>query len=265
MQQNTIWKDIGPFHFQEDIKYALWVDKFGHFFGGYATSYTLSEMFQLSGFSWDAATIWGSLLGLSYMTYVEILDGYSTGFGFSPSDFYADFAGAGFFVAQHYFPFLQNFSPKFEYVNPKWLGEYDRMPHDTFIDNYSAQTFWMSINIRNLFGGVIKEYCPKWLNLAVGYAAYSLSAYDYLTGEYMYPEKISYRVNPFTSGNRKLIIALDYDLAKMLPDGPPFWNWMKQSLNLFKLPSPAIEFGFEGKTKVYLLYPFEFRLSGFRF
>lgn len=268
MQQNTIWKNVGDFHIQEDIQYSLFLDKFGHFYGGYSTSYLLGEMLQLAGFSWDAATIWGSALGLSYMTYIEVLDGYSKDFGFSPSDFYADIAGSAFYIAQHYVPILQNFSPKFEYVNPKWLGELDRKPHDSFIDNYSAQAFWMSVNIRNLFGGVVKEYCPEWINLSIGYAVYSLSGtYQKEDGtwDYYYPENLSHRVNSVTAGNRKLIIALDYDLSKLLPDGPPFWNWMKQSLNLFKLPAPAVEFGFEGKTKVYLLYPFEFRLSGLRF
>lgn len=264
MQQNTIWKNVGTFNFQEDIQYSLWVDKFGHFYGGYSTSYLLSEMLQLSGFSWETSTILGSALGLSYMTYIEVLDGLSVGWGFSPSDFYADVAGSAFYVAQYYFPFLQNFSPKFEYVNPKWLGEKDRLPHDTFIDNYSCQTFWLSINIRNLFGGKVREYTPKWLNLAVGYAAYSLSGWDWQNQKYYYPSNISHPVNPDAAGNRKLIIALDYDLVKMLPDGPPFWNWMKQSLNLFKLPSPAVEFGFEGKTKIYLLYPFQFNLAGIR-
>jgi hypothetical protein len=221
-------------------------------------------MLQLAGFSWETSTILGSALGLSYMTYVEVLDGYSLGFGFSPSDFYADVLGAGFFVAQYYFPVLQNFSPKFEYVNPAWLGEHDRIPHDSFIDNYSTQSFWMSINIRNLFGGSVKDYLPKWLNLSFGYVAYSLCVKDWRTNEFAYPKDISHPVSDIVAGNRKIIVALDYDLAKLLPDGPPFWNWMKQSLNLFKLPSPAIEFGFEGKTKFYILYPFEFRFSGFR-
>ncbi|OGU56981.1 MAG: hypothetical protein A2X64_11060 [Ignavibacteria bacterium GWF2_33_9] len=265
MQQSTIWKDVGTFQIQEDIQYALWVDKFGHFYGGYSTGYLLSEMLQLSGFSWESATWLGGALGFGYQTYIEVLDGMSEGWGFSPSDFYADIAGSAFFVAQYYFPILQNFTPKFTYVNPPWLGEKKRAEAEIFIDNYSSQIFWMSINVRNLFGGAIKEYCPDWLNLAVGYAAYSLAGWDWVNERYRYPADISHPVNPDVAGNRKFIVALDYNLVKLLPDGPPFWNWLKQSLNLFKLPSPALEIGFEGKTKFYLIYPFEFRFSGFRF
>lgn len=261
MQQSTIWKRVGPFQIQEDIKYCLWVDKFGHFFGGYGTSYVLSEALQTAGVSWETSTILGSILGLSYMTYIEILDGYSLDFGFSPSDFYADVLGAGFFLAQHYFPVLQNFSPKFEYVNPPWLGEENRKPHDSFIDNYSAQSFWWAVNIRNLFGGVVKEYVPEWMQLSFGYAAYSMCSpgSDKWTCDPLKSEPVS----EWVWGNRRFIVALDYDLVKLLPDGPPFWNWLKQGLNLFKLPAPAIEFG--KSTKFYILYPFEFHLSNMRF
>ncbi len=250
-QQSDVWKETGPFHIQEDIQYALWVDKFGHFYGGYSTSYLFTEAFITSGFGWELSNILGSIMGLGYMTYIEVLDGYSKGFGFSPSDYYFDVFGSGFFLAQYYVPFLQNFNPKFMFVNPKWVGERDRNPHESFIDNYSAQTFWMSINIQNLFGGVVAKFVPEWLELSVGYAAYSL-CYPPLGG---CDPSISEPVSPDAWGNRKIIISLDYNLVKLLPDGPPFWNWFKQNFKLFKLPAPAIEFG--RTTKFYIIYPFK--------
>ena len=252
IQQSDVWKETGPFHIQEDIQYALWVDKLGHFYGGYATSYLFTEAFITSGFGWEISNVLGSLMGLGYMSYIEVLDGYSKGFGFSPTDYYFDILGSGFFLAQYYFPILQNFNPKFMYVNPKWLGEKDRSPHESFIDNYSAQTFWMSVNIQNLFGGIVAKYIPEWLELSIGYAAYSLC----------YPplgncdNSLSEPVSNDAWGNRKIIISLDYNLVKLLPDGPPFWNWLKQSLKLFKLPAPALEIG--KATKFYIIYPFRF-------
>lgn len=251
VQQSDVWKETGPFHFLEDIQYALWVDKFGHFYGGYSTSYLFTEAFITSGFGWELSNILGSLMGLGYMTYIEILDGYSKGFGFSPTDYYFDVFGAGFYLAQYYLPVLQNFNPKFMYVNPKWIGEKDRQPHESFIDNYSAQTFWMSINIQNLFGGVVAKYVPEWLELSIGYAAYSL-CYPPLGG---CDPSVSEPVSSDAWGNRKIIVSVDYNLVKLLPDGPPFWNWFKQNFKLFKLPAPAIEFG--KTTKFYLIYPFK--------
>ena len=249
-QQSDVWKETGAFHFQEDIQYALWVDKFGHFYGGYSTSYLFTEAFITSGFGWELSNILGSVMGLGYMTYIEVLDGYSKGFGFSPTDYYSDIFGAGFYLAQYYVPVLQNFNPKFMYVNPKWIGEKDRQPHESFIDNYSAQTFWMSINIQNLFGGVVAKYVPEWLELSIGYAAYSL-CYPPL-GEC--DPSVSEPVSSDAWGNRKIIVSVDYNLVKLLPEGPPFWNWFKQNFKLFKLPAPAIEFG--KTTKFYLIYPF---------
>ncbi len=253
VQQSDVWKETGPFHFYEDIQYALWVDKFGHFYGGYSTSYVFTEGLITSGLSWEMSNIIGSVLGLGYMSYIEVLDGYSKGFGFSPSDFYADVLGSGFFLAQYYFPILQNFNPKFMYVNPDWVDEKHRVPHESFIDDYSTQTFWMTINIQNLFGGVVKEYVPDWLELAIGYTAYSLcDPYN--------PEcdpKVSQKVSDAAWGNRKIIISIDYNIVKLLPDGHPFWNWFKQNFKLFKLPSPAIEIGINGRPRYYLVYPFK--------
>ncbi|HAW09085.1 MAG TPA: hypothetical protein DCW42_07990, partial [Bacteroidetes bacterium] len=88
LQQNTIWKEVGKFHFAEDIQYALWADKFGHFYGGYFIGYLFNETLLTCGFSDDLSTILGGVMSLSYQTYVEMLDGMSVNWGFSPSDFY---------------------------------------------------------------------------------------------------------------------------------------------------------------------------------
>jgi hypothetical protein len=74
---------------------------------------------------------------------------------------------------------------------------------------------------------------------------------------------LSEPIYPYVWGNRKLIIALDYDLVKLLPDGGHFWNWLKQSLNYFKLPSPAIEIG--KPIRFYLLYPFPIQIGSMKF
>lgn len=262
MQQNTIWKKTGPFNVAEDAQYTMYLDKAGHFFGTYLPSYIFSEALMTSGLSYDAATVWGASLGLAYTGYVEILDGYSVGFGFSPSDFYADLAGAGFFVAQHYIPYLQNFSPKFMYVKPSWHGEINRVEAESFIDDYSSQAFFMSINVYNMLPEKWKKYWVPWLELSVGYAVYSLCTPNELCTNCN--PKVSEPVSRSAWGNRKIIISLDYNLAKILPDGPPWWNWLRQSLNMFKLPSPSIEIGTH-KTQFRLLYPFQFELGNVKF
>jgi len=259
-QMNTIWKDRGPFRIIEDGRYALYADKAGHIFGGYFSSYVMSESMMLSGFSYDASAIWGGVAGLAYETYVEILDGFGKEWGFSPTDWYADIFGVSLFVAQHFVPYLQNFTVKFMYIPSPWIGENKRVPSDMFIDDYSSHTIFLSANIHNMLPKDLKDFWPSWLQLSVGYAARNLcspfppSQCDKCKSEQIYSD---------VWGSPKFIVALDYDLVKILPDGGYVWNWFKQSLNYFKLPSPAIEFG--AVTKVYLMYPFPIKIGNIRF
>ena len=260
-QMNTIWKDQTNFRFVEDGKYALYVDKAGHFYGCYATQYFARESFYWAGFSRKTSVWLGAALGLGYSTYVEILDGFGWNWGFSPSDFYGDLAGTAFGVAQQYIPVLQNFSPKFQYFPSDWFGARKRIPASQFIDDYSSQVFWMSINVHNLLPEKIKKFWPSWMQLSLGYTARNLCSageeecrncnrtWDYMDNE--------------VYGDPKFLISLDYDLVKILPEGGSFWNWIRQSLNLLKLPSPTLEIS-KSNTKFYLVYPFSINIGGSR-
>lgn len=250
IQKNTIWSETGKFRIIEDYDYALYSDKVGHFYGAYLSSYFYSELFMWSGFSYDASVLLGGLLGLTYSTYIEVMDGFADGWGFSPSDFYSDLAGVGFHLLQHYVPFFQNFTPKFIYFPAHWHGERMRQPSTMFIDDYSSHAFFLSVNVHNLLPQDLKPYWPDWLQLSVGYTARNLcSPIDYGCNY----DDINYYTS-WLAGSPRMIIALDYDLVKMLPDGHPLWNWLKQTLNYFKLPAPAVEIG--NGTRFMLLYPF---------
>ena len=262
MQQSTIWKEVGAFHFAEDYQYSLGADKFGHFYGTYLPSYLMSQVFLSSGFGYDLSHVLGGTVGLLYTSYVEILDGYSKGFGFSPSDWYADFAGASYFVAQHYIPVLQNFQPKFLYVKPSWIGEKNRREAESFIDDYSAQTFWISVNMHNLLPKSMKNYWPDFLELSLGYGVFSLLTPGW-KGLPCDPS-ISQPVSDAAWGNRTFMIGLDYNLVKLLPDGGSFWNWFKQTLNQFRfLPAPTLAIG--RTTRFYLTFPFPIKIGNVQF
>jgi hypothetical protein len=259
IQVNTIWSETGEFRFIEDGDYALYADKAGHFYGAYLSSYFYSEFFMYSGFSYKSSQILGTILGLSYSTYVEIMDGFGVNWGFSPTDFYFDFAGSAFYILQVYVPYLQNFTPKFMFLPPNWHNENSRDGSTFFIDDYSSHSFFLSVNVNNMLPDNLEKYWPDWLQLSFGYAARDLiNPFEYRDN----PEKTEeikntravFREN--VAGNPRYILALDYDLAKILPEGIPIWNWVRQTLNYIKLPSPAIEFG--ETTRVFLLYPFHF-------
>ncbi len=253
IQKNSIWSETGEFRFIEDGNYALYIDKVGHTFGSYFSSYFFTEMFLWSGFDYDLSFVLGPTLGMLYTAYVEVMDGFAAGWGFSPSDFYFNVAGSVFFMLQHYIPFLQNITPKFMYIPANWHGELPRKPHSFFIDDYASHTFYWSFNIHNMLPNSLKDYWPSWLQLTFGVAVRNLCD----TNDPAHNCDLS-RGQVYENGvlgSPRYIIGLDYDLVKILPDGAPFWNWAKQTLNHFKLPAPAIEFSNEG-TRFYLMYPF---------
>lgn len=252
-QVNTIWSETVHFRIIEDGDYALYSDKIGHFYGAYFAGYNYSEMLMWSGFSKESATITGAIMGLTYSTYVEVMDGFAKDWGFSPSDFYSDVAGFGFFMLQHYVPWFQNITPKFQYIPADWHGEKKRSPSEFFIDDYSSQGLFFSINVHNILPDNLKQYWVPWLQLSVGYAARNLCnpSDPNSSCDPVYSTKYS----DFVAGSPRFIIGLDYDLVKLLPDGPPIWNWLRQTLNFIKLPAPAIEISERG-TKFMLMYPF---------
>lgn len=252
-QQHAWWSgNRGKFHFEEDWVSAMQVDKAGHAYGGYITSYVMSEGLMASGLSWDDATLWGSVFGLAYQTYVETEDGFAKEWGFSPSDWYFDALGPLFFLSQHYVPALQNITPKWQYVPSEWTGEPVINRPRTFIDDYNSSTFWWSLNVYNILPDNLKKYWLPWLNVAVGYGADAVDVQIDPNGP---PDQLS---------QRRYIIGLDYNFVKLFPKGGWFWNWLRQSLNFLKLPSPAIEFTSSG-TKFKLLYPFRISLGNLKF
>jgi hypothetical protein len=245
INQSTAWWDGKgrSFYIYDDWNDALFADKFGHFMGGYFISYLARESFVYSGFSWNQSIFLGSLLGLISQTYIEFKDGHAENTGFSPSDFAADLAGVTYFYVQHYIPFLQNFSPKWQYAPPAIIGVPPKARTQTFLDNYNSTTAWISIHIHNLFLGKEESFWPKWLNLGIGYGINGYNTQDI---------------------SNRFVIGIDYNLVELLPDGDHFWNWLKQSLNCIKFPAPAIEFSQKG-TRFRILYPFTFSIGSIRF
>ncbi len=252
-QMNTFWADRSSrINILEDGSYAKGVDKFGHVFGATMMSYASTQVLQGSGVSVESSHIWGTLMGILYQTYVEIEDGYGRQWGFSPTDMYMNMVGATYYLSQYYIPALQNVTEKWIYTPAPWIHEQARASSETFIDDYSSSTFFYSFKMVNIFPDAIASHWPRWLNLAFGYAARGLDT----------PQE-----------DTKLVFALDYDFPELFPDfrqtvggalGDGL-NWVIQTLNYIKFPSPAIEIGSHGMTRFNLLYPFKLSVGSLRF
>lgn len=244
LQRNAWWKDDRTsFRVLDDWDYALQADKFGHFFAGYFMSYTISEVLMASGVSWTRAAELGMLFGWIYQGYVEYQDGFGGNFGFSPSDMLSNTVGAMYFLAQHYVPFLQNFTPKWQFIPTSWSGNAPMLHPTAVVDDYNATTIWMCVNVHNLLPESHEHYWPEWLQLAGG---------------------IGVRETGRPTMSRHFYLGLDLNLNALLPDSDFFLvNWLRQTFNYIRLPLPTIDFG--PTTRFHLFYPFTISLGGLKF
>lgn len=233
------WENRSGFHLKDDWNNVLQIDKAGHAYSGYMMSYGFGEALMATGVSWESSVLWGSGIGLAYQTYVELEDGFSEGWGFSLSDMGANMAGAGLYLGHHYSPFLQNFTPKYLYVPPSWIDA--PKLSTTWIDDYNSSSFWLGMKVRNLLPRSTRDVWPAWLDVALGYGV----------------------IIDDSTQRRRVLIALDYDLVQLLPDGGNFWNWLRQTLNYIKLPAPALQLAPD--LRFHLLFPFTFRAGEIRF
>lgn len=242
-QSNAWWRDnTGSFHFVEDIQYAKGLDKAGHAYSGYAMTSFCSDLLMECGVSYKPAIWYGAGMGLAYMTYVEVQDGFAKDWGFSPTDAASNVLGVGIYLAQQYIPFIQNFTPRWSYIPTNWVGNnmINKRPK-TFIDDYNGTTMWVAMNINNMLPVSLESYWPDWMMLSIGYGIDNY-AVDDINGQPL----------PVKS---KFLIGIDYDWVKILPDMSGVLNYMKQILNHIRIPGPTLEITSTG-VRFGVLYPF---------
>ncbi|MBK7944748.1 MAG: DUF2279 domain-containing protein [Flavobacteriales bacterium] len=161
-----------PFHTFDDSDEWLLMDKTGHLLSGYMLGAWGHAAMKHCGSSNRSARWIGGSIGLAFMTGIELLDGTSSGWGFSWSDMGANATGAALFIAQDAAWHEQRVVPKislrltpYAAQRPDLLGEGIA---DRLLKDYNGVTLWFSGNIASLSGSV---RIPKWLNIAVGYGA----------------------------------------------------------------------------------------------
>lgn len=235
---NYIWyKDHErvPFHYYDDSKGYLQMDKFGHGYGAYWESYAAYHALRGAGVDKKKALIYGGPIGLIFQTPIEIFDGMYEGWGFSWYDMIANSAGASLFVIQEAAFDEQVFLMKFSYspsIYPEYHSHLGESLVESFFMDYNAHTYWLSGNIQKLTGF---EKVPSWINFAFGYSANGMI--------HEFENPTFYRGEPFPELERyrQFIFSLDVDFSRI----PTNKKWVKKvfgALNLVKVPFPALEF-----------------------
>jgi hypothetical protein len=173
--RNAWWSgNRGPFHYREAFEYARNIDKLGHAYAGYLSSFVFYRMTNWTGINESRSVWYGASLGLLFQLYIETQDGFSTRWGFERWDAIGDFFGAALFVARYYYKPLQYFQMKFSYLPSDRLGDRRNAAWvENWIDDYEGHTYWISFRAGQFAHDLFDT--PSWVRLFNIAGGWSLS------------------------------------------------------------------------------------------
>ena len=221
----------------------LQMDKLGHVFSSYQLGRIGAQSLNWAGVSERDQLLYGSTLGLGFLTAVEVMDGFSEEWGFSWSDMAANTIGTGLYVGQELLWNEQRVVLKYSFHRTRFAQERpDKLGNglfEEFLKDYNGQTYWLSANIKSF---VKSEAIPSWLNLAFGYGAEGM-----LTGN------ANDALFPNQNRVRQYYLSLDVDLSRIKTNSR-FLKTIFDVFNVIKVPFPAIELNSKGRVKLHYFY-----------
>ena len=244
------------FHFFNDNAEWLQVDKAGHMYSAYLESRANSEMWRWAGLP-NKKRIWISgLSGVAYQSIIEVLDGFSSEYGFSPGDFAANIIGSTLFISQELAWDIQRIQlrfsfHKYNYVQPDLAARansiFGKTNIERLIKDYNAQTYWLTVNLEPF----LKANLPEWLCLSVGYGAEGLYgardniSRDKTTGNITFDRSDIRRY-------RQWYLSPDIDLSRIRTN-KKIVRFLLNIASAFKFPMPSLELS-QGSIKGHWLY-----------
>ena len=237
------------FHLFNDGNEWMQVDKCGHTITAYYISRIGYSTYRWSGVKEKQAAWYGALLGFAYLLNIEILDGFSSEWGFSPGDLMANTLGSMVFVSQQLGWHEQRLSLKYSFHQTPYAQYRPDLLGDNLIQNmikdYNGHTYWISGNISSFLPGGSKF--PKWLNIAVGYGA------EGMTGASGNSLNRNGQPIPGYPRYRKFLLSLDIDLTR-IPTKSKALKGIFTVLSFIKIPAPALEYNTLGQFKAHGFY-----------
>lgn len=235
------------FHFINDNNLWLQMDKLGHLTTVNYLSFINYKVYRWTGYNNKTATWLGFGISYGFLTAVEIMDGFSAGWGFSWGDMAANTIGGALFVAQQLTWKEQRIIMKFSYhptdfadMRPEVLGE---TAMERVLKDYNGQTYWLSVNPQSFSKN--KKILPRWLNFAIGYSADGM-----LGGESNVGDDYDFSDIPRI---RQFYFAPDIDFTR-IKTRSKFLKTLFDVINLIKIPAPTLEVDQTGKVRFYWLY-----------
>ena len=231
------------FQFNNDNSDWLQIDKYGHVFSSYQLGRLGANTLNWTGVSKKDQLLYGSTLGLGFLTAVEVFDGFSAEWGFSWGDMLANVSGTALYVGQELLWDEQRISLKYSFnrtefasQNPSILG--DGLTEE-FLKDYNGQTYWLSFNVNSFFK---TEFLPDWLNIATGFGGEGLLSSNRDNEDF--PNQ-----NPY----RQYYLSFDIDLTRIRTNS----HILKSIFSVFntiKVPMPTLEYNGENGFRFHYIY-----------
>lgn len=239
--------DSSSFHTINDSNDWLQMDKVGHAMSAYYIGKTGMNALDWAGETKKNQLLYGATLGFGFLSIVEIFDGYSKEWGFSPSDILANATGTGLLIGQELLWDEQRILMKYSFHTTKYANQRPELLGENFLEqtlkDYNGQTYWLSGNIWSFNK---ESNFPRWLNVAIGYGAEGMISSN---TNYFIENNIT---NP-PQRHRQLYLSLDVDLSKINTNSK-LLQTLFSTINFIKIPAPTLEISTKRSTKFHLLY-----------
>ena len=232
---NQLWyADFERSKFQtiNDNNEWLQMDKLGHVFTSYQLGKHGAQLLNWSGVSKKNQLIYGATLGFTFLTTVEMLDGYSSAWGFSWGDILANGAGTGLYIGQELLWNEQRIALKYSFHQTGYAKQRPDKLGESFLEqvlkDYNGQTYWLSANLHAFFK---ESKIPKWLNVAVGYGAEGM-----LSGV----KDVDSQVLTSNERYRQYYLSFDVNLNAIRTNSKLLRS-IFDVFNMIKIPLPTLE------------------------
>ena len=234
------------FHSFNDIAEWKGMDKIGHVYSAYAESKASMELWRWTGISRKKRIWMGGMSGAAYQAAIEVLDGFSSQWGWSWGDFWANILGSGLLISQELAWDEQRIQMKWSFHRKQYADAtlnnrsdevFGKGTAERFLKDYNGQTYWLSTGLKSFFPNT---GLPPWLQVSVG------------TGvEGLFGARKNYAVDkmgnvtfdrPDIKKYRQWFLAPDVDLTKIKTNKKAL-KVALNILNILKFPTPSLEYG----------------------
>lgn len=233
------------FHFFNDGAEWQQMDKVGHCGSAYFTSLWAASLVKWTGAPQRRSALVGSAMSLTFMTTIEVFDGFSSNWGFSKSDMLSNLSGTALFLSQEFLWKQQRVLFKYSYHRDELAGlrpeVFGNGLAENLLKDYNGQTYWLSVNLKSF---AKDSRFPPWLNIAAGYGA----------GGMLYADDEGGTGRSFINSRyRQFYLSPDIDWRK-IPVRSGVLKAVFTLLSFVKIPAPALEYRSNGRWVFHGLY-----------